>query len=291
MLFRSENVLVSVSDANQAPGRLQDDALTTFLNIATYDEDNKTLTSGGASGNVYAIWNYGQFVGDVSNANSYALIHMVTNPIVGVIQFSNTYYANGVATGGNTLANLSKAATSYALVNLSQYNDRLTTTFSGPGNAISYNVDMRYSTASNVYYSGNNQVNTNAFVGYAINDGWSPLSESDISLRHFQLRLSITNSKPGQVSSILDKFRYAVNLTKKQFTTSNTVNSSNVTIDYSSAGFSIIPTVKVQQTSGSSPVGSIITGKTSNQCGVSLYYTNDGSSATGISIDFTADGA
>jgi len=138
------------------------------------------LTSGGPSGNVYAIWNYGQFVDDVSNANSYALILSVTNSSLGIIQFSNTYFANGVSTGSNILANLSGSATSYALVNLTQYNDRLTSTFEGPSNSISYNVDLRYSTASNVYYSGNNQVNTNAFVGFATNDGWAPLTESDI---------------------------------------------------------------------------------------------------------------
>jgi hypothetical protein len=286
-----ENVLVGVSDALQSPGFFQDSALTTFLDIATYDTDNKTLTSGGPSGNVYAIWNYGQFVNDVSNANSYALILSVTNSSLGIIQFSNTYFANGVSTGSNILANLSGSATSYALVNLTQYNDRLTSTFEGPSNSISYNVDLRYSTASNVYYSGNNQVNTNAFVGFATNDGYAPLTESDITFRHFQLRVSIVNSKPGQVSTILDKLRYAVNLTRKVFSTSNTINSSNTTIDYNAAGFTVVPTITVSQTSGTDPVVPIITGKTNNQCGISLYYSSNGVSVTGITVDIKADGA
>ncbi len=286
-----ENVLVGVSDALQSPGFFQDSALTTFLDIATYDTDNKTLTSGGPSGNVYAIWNYGQFVDDVSNANSYALILSVTNSSLGIIQFSNTYFANGVSTGSNILANLSGSATSYALVNLTQYNDRLTSTFEGPSNSISYNVDLRYSTASNVYYSGNNQVNTNAFVGFATNDGWAPLTESDITFRHFQLRVSIVNSKPGQVSTILDKLRYAVNLTRKVFSTSNTINSSNTTIDYGASGFTVVPTITVSQTSGTDPVVPIITGKTNNQCGISLYYSSNGVSVTGITVDIKADGA
>ena len=290
-----ENVYIGVSDANLVgmPSTFRDlDSGINFNGLFTYaeyDYNNKTLTSGGPTGNVYAIWNYGQFTNDVSNANSYALIYQVLDSF-GILQLGNTYFANGVATGSNTLANLTKGI-SYAIVNLNQYSDKSTVTYSGPAGALTFNVDVRYSSASNVYYSGNNQVNTKAFVGYATNDGWSPLSESDITLRHFQLRLSITNNKPGQVSSILDKFRYAVNLTRKTFSTSNTVNSSNTRIDYSTAGFSIIPTINITQTSGINPVVPVINYKDTNNCYISLYYSANGASVTGVSVDIQANGA
>lgn len=289
-----ENLYVGVSEVSASSNTFKDIGVIGLIlssNSSIYDSNNKTLTSGGPAGNVYAIWNYGQFStggGDSSNSNSYALIAGVINN--DQVALGNTYFANGVATGGNTLANLTSGI-SYALVNLNQYSDKSTVTYAGPSGAITYNVDLRYSTASNVYYSGNNQVNTNAFVGYETNDGWAPLSESDITLRHFQLRLSITNSKPGQVSSVLDKFRYAVNLTRKTFSTSNTVNSSNTRIDYSVAGFSIIPTINITQTSGLNPVVPIINYKDTNNCYISLYYSANGVSVTGVSVDIQANGA
>ena len=39
-----------------------------------FDSNNQTLMSGGASGNVFAILNTGQFTNDETNANSFALI-------------------------------------------------------------------------------------------------------------------------------------------------------------------------------------------------------------------------
>ncbi len=289
-----ENLYVGVSEVSASSNTFKDIGVIGLIlssNSSIYDSNNKTLTSGGPAGNVYAIWNYGQFStggGDSSNSNSYALIAGVINN--DQVALGNTYFANGVATGGNTLANLTSGI-SYALVNLSQYSDKSTVTYAGPSGSLSFNVDFRYSTASNVYYSGNNQVNTNAFVGYAINDGFTPLTESDITFRHFQLRLSITNSKPGQVSSVLDKFRYAVNLTRKIFNTSNTVNSSNTRIDYSSAGFSVVPTVNITQTSGLDPIVPVINFKNTNNCFISLYYSANGVSVTGVSVDIQANGA
>lgn len=286
-----ENVYVGVSEVSASSNTFKDVGVIGLIlssNSSSYDSNNKTLTSGGPTGNVYAIWNFGQFVNDVSNANSYALIAGVIDD--NTIALGNTYFANGVTTGGNTLANLTSGI-SYALVNLNQFSDRSTVTYAGPSGSINYNVDFRYSSASNVYYSGNNQVNTNAFVGFATNQGFSALSESDITFRHFQLRLSITNSKPEQVSTVLDKFRYAVNLTRKIFNTSNTVNSSNTRIDYSVAGFSVIPTITITQTSGLDPVVPVINFKDTNNCFISLYYSANGVSVTGVSVDIQANGA
>lgn len=260
-----------------------------YLSNATFDANNNTLVSGGLTGNVWAIWNPGQFVGDVANSNSYALIRRVDNAN-GIIELSRTYFANGVYTGGNTLSNLTSNPISYELVNLLQYNDILGSTYTGPSGAVSYNVDYRYSTANSVYYSNGN-VNTQTFVGFATNDGWVPLTESDTLLKYFQLRLSIVNSNPSQVSTILDKFRYAVNLSRKTFSTSNTINAATTTIDYSAAGFTIVPVITVTQVSGSSPVVPIVSSKNIANCNVSLYFSSNGTSATGITVDLMADGA
>jgi len=292
-----ENLHVGVSDVSASPGTFNDTDIGLILssNSAVYDSNNKTLTSGGSTGNVYAIWNYGQYApsagipaGDVSNSNSYALIAGVLDD--DQIVLGNTYFANGALTGSNTLANLTSGI-SYALVNLGQFSDKSTVTYSGPSGSLSFNVDFRYSTSSNVYYSSNNQVNTNAFVGYETNEGFIPIAESDISFRHFQLRLSVINSKPDQVSAILDKFRYAVNLTRKIFSTSNTVNSSNVKIDYSSAGFSIDPNISVTQASGLTPVVAIVNSRNTNNCHISLFDSATGVSVTGVKIDIIANGA
>lgn len=286
-----EDLYTGVSEASVSSNTFKDTGVIGLIlssNNAVYDSNNKTLTSGGITGNVYAIWNYGQFVGDVANGNSYALIAGVINN--DLIALGETYFANGIATGGNTLSNLT-GGISYTLVNLNQFSDKSSVTYSGPSGAIGYNVDVRYSTSSNTYYTGNNQVNTYAFTGYAVNDGWTPLVETDLTFRHFQLRTSITNTRPDQVSTILDQLRYAVNLGKKSVSFTNTISSNNTEIGYDSAGFSVIPSITVTPQATLTPTIAIVNSKTINKCYVSLYNSTTGVSVTGVTVDIKADGA
>jgi transcription antitermination factor NusA-like protein len=71
----------------------------------SYNSFHKTLTSGGALGNIYAIRNTGQFLGDSANSNSYALIAGVINS--NAIALGQVYFANGRPSGSNNFGNVS----------------------------------------------------------------------------------------------------------------------------------------------------------------------------------------
>ena len=98
-----ETAFSGVSDPNTSIDVLVDD---TFIGIGhilgfnnalaatvTYNSYQKTLTSGGSLGNVYAIRNPGQFTGDFANANSYALIASVVDNTS--IRLGDFYSADG----------------------------------------------------------------------------------------------------------------------------------------------------------------------------------------------------
>ena len=79
-----EDILSGVTEASPNSNVLRDvnfGGIGTVLGFANssvvnprFDSNNQSWMSGGVSGNVYAIWNDGQFVNDTTNANSYALI-------------------------------------------------------------------------------------------------------------------------------------------------------------------------------------------------------------------------
>ena len=69
-----------------------DNFITKSLTSNSTDIDGTVSTLIGArtfTGNVYAVWNEGQFAGDTSNANSFALIANVINSVA--IELGNTY--------------------------------------------------------------------------------------------------------------------------------------------------------------------------------------------------------
>jgi len=256
-------------------------------NSAVYDSNNYTLTSGGISGNVYAIWNPGQFTDDISNANSYALIAGVISN--NEIKLGNTYYANGFSTGGNSLPNITTSIGSYQLVNLAQFNDAEgSVTFGGPDNILSTNLEIRYSTADSVYYANGN-VNVTTMVDYASNDGWKPYQQSDITFRHLQLRLNITNQNPSLVSYRLDKLFYSLDLTDKTYSGTISLINNPTYLDYSNENFLVPPDLTLTPLSNVSVTASF-TDKSNVGANIYAFYTSNGNFALNSNITAIAIG-
>lgn len=222
-------------------------------NAATvsYNAYHRTLTSGGAFGNVYAIVSASN---TEANANSYALIAGVLN--ANTIILGNTYHANGNETYSNVLSNVAIAGNSYYLVNLLQFGDPVgTVTFFGPESAVSQNVFIRYA-SDNVFYSAAangvvgfpNHGNTNpfAFTGAATNAelGFSNFIAGDFDVRYFQIKLTVENKFPNSTEITLDGFNYEVDVEEKYFRKTLQVNSTlGVTVDYSNTKFILPPTI------------------------------------------------
>jgi hypothetical protein len=220
----------------------------------TYSSTQKTLVSGGPLGNIYAIRNVGQFTGDVSNANSYALIAGVIN--ANTIALGEVYFANGRPSGANSFGNVTIAGNSYALVNLLQYGDpEATVTFLGEERSILQNVFVRYAT-SNVYYAanangvvgypGHGNVNGNSFTGAANNVefGWKNYVPGSTDFQYFQIKLQLINLEPEQAELILQDLKYEVDTEQKTIRQKLEITSvSGVVFDYSYANFYEIPEI------------------------------------------------
>ena len=221
---------------------------------AKYDTINKTWSDGTANGYVYAIWNHGQFVGDVANANSYALIAGLIN--ANAIALGNTYYANGLVTGGNTLANVTNGGSAYTLVDLRQYNDLSSVdTYAGEAGIVGTQLYIR-TAIDNVYFSNGN-INSLAFS--STTDGFIPYSIGRSTFRYLQIRYGVTNSKPDNYDFVLDKFRYSID--KEQTTYTNTFVYSNTTmyVDYSASKFIRVPTISVDIVTTSDGTSNLVT--------------------------------
>jgi hypothetical protein len=219
-----------------------------------YESNNRTWTDGTVDGNVFAIWNHGQFVNDVANANTYALIAGYIN--ANAIALGNTYYANGMSTGGNTFANVTNGGASYTLVNLKQFNDVQTITYEGDVGEVTSKLYVRTAT-DNVYYAANGNVNTLAFSSSG--DGWIPYTVGRSSFRYLQLRYEVANKDPASYDFILDKLRYSID--KEQVNYNNTFVYSNatMTIDYSASKFIKVPTIQVSVITTSDGTTNLVT--------------------------------
>lgn len=238
-------LLESVSDTNTIANVLVDSdfgGIGSYLGFNNpsvfqprYDNTNKTWVSGGTSGNVYAIWNHGQFVGDTANLNSYALIAGLIN--ANAIALGETFYANGISTGSNSFANVTTKNSSYSLVDLKQFSD-ISSTYVGTLGTVTTQTFVR-TAVNNVYYdyatTGNANVNTLAFASSS--DGYVPYEAGTKTFRYLQIKYVVTNSDPQNYDFTLDKFRYSID--KEQTTYSNTVvySSSPMTVDYTSSKF------------------------------------------------------
>jgi hypothetical protein len=247
-------------------------------NVTTgrYDANNRTWMTGPASGNVWAIWNHGQFTGDVANANSYALIAGLIN--ANAIALGNSYFANGVQTGSNAFANVTSGSDAYALVNLLQYNDTGSATYVGTLGAVSTQTYIRSTTEYPYYANGN--VNVTAFSSSG--DGWIPYEVGTKTFRYFQIKYIVNNSSPDEFDFTLDKFRYSIDKEQTVFTSTVTFDASPKTVDITSAKFLSRPVISyaiLDQKDAEANPAVVVTTAASNQ---SISFKLIASDGTGL---------
>jgi hypothetical protein len=205
-----------------------------------FDANNQTWMTGPASGNVWAIWNPGQFIGDTANANSYALIAGPINSTS--VKLGKSFYANGEPTGSNAFSNVTTTGNSFQLVNLLQFSDMGTKTFQGAIGATDAQTFIRTSTDTSVYYANGN-VNLSTFGTSSEDDGFIPYEAGTRVFRHFQFKHVVTSTDPENYNYFLDKFRYTVEKEQTVFSDTVLYNNSPTTVDISSAKFLNRPTI------------------------------------------------
>jgi hypothetical protein len=250
------NYLSGVSDNSNDSTILYDTSFGGIANVlgfansavttGRYDSNNKTWMTGPSNGNVWAIFNLGQFVDDTANANSYALIAGLIN--ANAIALGETYHANGdVQLNGsgfpsNSLPNTTSGA-SYSLVDLRQYSDTgPTNTYQGVLNGIQAQTSVRTSTAATVYHPNGN-VDVTTFAGIGGGDGFSPYESGTKTFRWMQIKFQVNNSLPDDYDFTLDKFRITID--KEQTIVTNTVAYTNspTTVDLTSSSFLSRPAI------------------------------------------------
>jgi len=208
-----------------------------LVTTGRYDANNRTWMTGPANGNVWAIWNHGQFNGDSANSNSYALIAGLIN--ANAIALGNSYFANGASTGSNAFANITSGNDTYTLVNMIQYSDTGSATYVGTLGAVTTETYVR-STIDNPYYANGN-VNTSVFS--TSGDGWVPYEVGTKSFRYFQIKYVVNNTRPDEFDFTLDKFRYSIDKEQTVFTNTVTFDASPKTVDITSANFLTRPVI------------------------------------------------
>lgn len=261
------------------------------VNAATayYDANNRTLVSGSASGNVFGIWNDGQFANDISNANTFALIAGIIN--ANAIALGETFYANGIATGSNSLPNLISNATSYVLVNFTQFADPGgSITFAGETDVITTNTEIRYANSTASIYYANGNINVSAFIDGATNDGWKPYSAVEQTFQYFQFKYTITNQNPTTAAYLLDRLNYTLDLKLKEFNTTVHVSSHPYFVNYTDAGFIRTPgRITIQPIANASLVGTVIDyGRLG--ANIAVFDTVTGTANTNVDVIFEAKG-
>ncbi len=275
-----------VSNVSGAPNILISPGLGTRLALqfsqARFDSNNKTWMTGPANGNVWAIWNYGQFNNDTANTNSYALIYNLIN--ADAIELGYSYYANGVQTPSNGLSNLTSVPSKFSLVNLKQYSDIASETYAGTPGAVVSQTFIRTSTVS-PYYNANGNVNTAVFG--TVNDGYVPFETGTRTMRYLQIKHEIYNSQPSKYDFTLDKFRYTIEKEKIIFDKTVTYTSANMFVDLSDAEFTSRPVISyavLNQTNAASNPAIAVTTSASKSA---LYFKLTASNGTG---DYPANG-
>ena len=252
-----------------------------------FDSNNQTLMSGGSAGNVYAIWNEGQFTDDTTNANSYALIAGVINATA--IELGASYFANGELTGSNGFANLTTAGNTYHLVDLTQFSDTGSgDTFAGALGAISAQTLIRTTTADNTaLYTATGtgdraegNVDTSQFVGAATNDGFRTYQAGSQTFRQFQLKFIVNNSKPNEFDFTIDKFRYSIEKDTVTFTQTVTYDGSPKTVSMLGSKFINRPVISYAVLTQEDAVANpaiVVTTAASNQSVSFKMVASDGS--------------
>lgn len=296
----SVNVSILVDNAFGGLGSLLGYANANAAAVS-YNVSAKTLTSGGPTGNVFAIRNPGQFANDASNANMFAYIAGVIS--ANSIQLGEVFYANGKSTGGNNFANLTVSGNAYELVDLAQFLDTAgSLTYLGPTRDIVQNVYIRYAT-DNVFYSaaangvpgfpGHGNTNPNAFVGASENAtlGFKRYVSGDIDFRYVQIKLQYTNKEPSVSSLVLENLTYEIDVQEKTFATTAQINSvSGSYIDYSFKSYIEPPrvTASIYNSGGAYTVN--ISNVSSIGCNVTIYQSNTGTAVSGYNVYVAAIG-
>jgi len=298
-----EHIIESVTEASGSSDELKDSSfggighLVGFANSEPldfrYDSNNKTLASGGAAGNVYAIHLHGNFVNDESNANVFALIAGAVD--ADTIKLGSTFFANGESTGGNTYANLAVAGTSYFLVDLKQYSDfGSTETFAGDLGALSTQVFIRTTTSDNtILYYSNGNVNVAAFGSSGVNEEFIPYEAGTRTFRQFQIKFVVNNLEEDQFDFTIDQFRYTVD--KEQTIFSNTVvyDSATKTVDYTNSNFLNRPVIAIQPIDTVTSQTAIVTTGTNTSVSFKLFDVENNTLVPidqGVEVQITATG-
>jgi hypothetical protein len=286
----TNNVLVDSSFGGI--GHIIGFANATALNFR-YDANNQTRMSGGIAGNVYAIHMHGNFTNDEANANVTALIAGVIN--ANAIALGETYWANGDSTGGNTMANLAVAGSSYYLIDMKQYNDfGAAETYQGDIGKLTTQTFIRTSSADpSILYFANGNVNVAAFDSFAVNDGFGAYEAGSRTFRHFQLKYVINNLEPDQYDFTIDKFRYSINKEITQFSAVVTYDGSPKSVDYSSSGFTYTPNVSFQVIQAATAQTAVV--PTISETGLTFTLWDNEAGAlvpttAGVKVQITADG-
>jgi len=233
--------------------------------------------------------------GDYANSNSYALIAGVID--ADEIRLGNSYFANGSVTGGNVLANITTAASSYKLVNFKQYIDTGSgDTFAGALGAVSSQTLIRTTTAANAQlYYANGNVNINEFIGSAVNDGFQTYQAGSRTFRQFQLKFIVKNNQPDEFDFTIDKFRYTIEKDTVTFTDTTAYNATTKTVDITEAGFLTRPVISYSMVDeDSNKPHIVVTTAASNQAiSYQVFKSDDGSAGSttsGMSVMMTAIG-
>tara|TARA_R110002020_G_C16178941_1_gene764658 strand:- start:254 stop:1225 length:972 start_codon:yes stop_codon:yes gene_type:complete len=277
-----------------------DNFITKSLTSNSTDIDGTVSTLIGArtfTGNVYAVWNEGQFAGDTSNANSFALIANVINSVA--IQLGNVYTVNKTAFGSryfltpNAMPNVTQNVSTYKIVNLSQFFDVPNQGFQGDPTVITQNVDFRFST-QNVWLAANNaafvtpngNVKTNSFVNYNVASGFMTVQTADEKFRWFQVRLKLNNRTPESNDYLLDALNYTVDLKDKKFIqTKNIIPTKGQTTDagkdgigfnYISTDFKSTPFISATISNTRTALIAVVSNVTTQYANINLYFASNG---------------
>ena len=249
--------------------------------------------SGGAAGNVYAIYLPGNFVNDEANANVIALIAGTID--ADTIKLGETLFANGESTGGNTYANLAVAGTSYYLVDLKQFSDfGSTETFAGDLGALSTQVFVRTTSEDNtILYYANGNVNVAAFGSTGVNDEFIPYEAGTRTFMQFQIKFVVNNTEEDQFDFTIDQFRYTVD--KEQTIFSNTVayNNTTVTVDYTDSKYLSRPVIGIQPIDTATSQTAVVTFGSNTEVNFKLFDVEASTvvpTDQGVEVQITATG-
>lgn len=250
-----------------------------------YDANNKTLVSGGVSGNVWAIWNPGQFSGDISNTNSFAYIAGIIN--THAVRLGGTFNADGTRTFSNALSNLTQiTGNNFHLVDLKQFVDPAgTATFDGNIDPIKLNVRIRTSCTSP--FAANSNIVQSSELG-SPTFLWQKYSAGERRFRYLQLSVGVENDGTANGYYKLDQFRYQLESTIRTFTNTVVMTASPMIIDYSSMEFGENPDISLTMLTPGNYSPTVVA---YNRQNASInVYNNVGANVQAVNVSFRATG-